>query len=496
MKRYLPIGLVILVTVRAVLPGQVSGRVAPPIGERFAHPSSMQTGRSPSSSIADWATVSAILDSKCARCHSGADAAEGLRLDSWEHVFEGADDGEAVIAYDSENSILVELATKYVKGSHPAELNEPALSREEIDFIREWIDSGAPAQDGSIPFDNDDDRLYVANQGAASVYVIDMKTNQVIRTVDMTKLGFSPACMPHHIAVEPDGSFWYVSLIVDNKILKFSRDNELVGEADVIRPGLVSLDPSGPWLYAARSMMSVSPPQSMVEIDRRDMSVEKIELVMPRPHALATRADGESVYVSSLGMNTVATYDPASGDISMTDIPGDMIHVIIGFTISPDGTTMVGTSEVSSDAFIFDLTRGKSPVLVDTIGVRRAPWHPIYTPDGKWVYFGNNWTNSITVLDMHERSVAAVIEGPGLAQPHGSAASPDSRYVYISNRNLSMPKGHSKEFHVYHPRYDFGDNQHVGTVIVIDTETREIVKVLETEAYASGLGTNARRPGQ
>ena len=441
-----------------------------------------------------WTEIDAIFQNKCTSCHAGEQAAEGLRLDSWQNLFEGSDHGEAVIAYDSENSLLIELATKYTKGSHPAELGEEALTDEEIQTISEWIDAGAPSADGEIPFSNPDDpRLYVANQAAGMVAVIDINTNQVVRMVNLMDLGFNKFSMPHHIAVEPDGSFWYVSLIMADKILKFTRDNELVGQVDATRPGLVALDPVGPWLYAGRSMMSVSPPESIVQIDRIEMNVEEIGLLMPRPHALAVSHDGRSVYVSSLAQNRVATYRDETGDVVFDDVEGDRPHVFIGFAISPDGTTMVGTSEVTSNAFVFDLRASDGVTLVDTIGVLRAPWHPIYSADGKWVYFGNNWTNTITVLDMEKREVAKVIEGYGLAQPHGSAASPDGRYMYISNRNLAMPEGHSKQGHVYHPRYDLGDNAHVGTVLVLDTRTHEIVKIIETEEYASGMGAAVNR---
>lgn len=436
----------------------------------------------------EWDVVQSILSAKCVSCHEADSAARGLRLDMWESLIRGSDFGEAVIPFDADNSLLVELVTKYRAGSHPGELEHDVLTEQEVNSIREWIDAGARSSDGSVPFDDDGPRLYVANQGSASVSIIDMNSNQVVRTVDFQKLGFSMGAMPHHVAVEPDGSFWYVSLIMENKVLKFSRDNELVGQADVVRPGLVSLDPSGPWLYAARSMMSVSPPESMVQIDRRDMSVEVYEVLMPRPHALATTKDGASVYVSSLGMNRVATFDRDSGDMMFTDVEGAAPHVFIGFTISPDGSTMVGTSEVSSKAFIFDLTASGGVVLVDTVGVGRAPWHPIYNADGRHVVFGNNWTNQITVLDVPAREVVRVVEGNGLAQPHGSAASPDGKFMYISNRNLAMPVGHSKEHHVYKPRYDFGDNQTAGTVLVLDTATWEIVKIIEVEKYASGMG--------
>ena len=34
---------------------------------------------------------------------------------------------------------------------------------------------------------------------------------------------------------------------------------------------------------------------------------------------------------------------------------------------------------------------------VDTIAVNAAPWHPIFTPDGKLVYVGNKRKNTVNV---------------------------------------------------------------------------------------------------
>ena len=41
---------------------------------------------------------------------------------------------------------------------------------------------------------------------------------------------------------------------------------------------------------------------------------------------------------------------------------------------------------------------------------------------------------------------------------------------------------------MYAPRYDLGDNTRAGTIVVIDTGSQEIVKVIEIEGYGSGLG--------
>ena len=87
-------------------------------------------------------------------------------------------------------------------------------------------------------------RLYVANQEPVTVSVIDIETNSLLHTIDLRELGFSANAKPHHTAVEPDGSFWYVSLIGDGVVLKFSRDDELVGRTEFEVPGLLALHPT------------------------------------------------------------------------------------------------------------------------------------------------------------------------------------------------------------------------------------------------------------
>ena len=66
--------------------------------------------------------VQRVLDAKCVSCHSGPEAARGLRLDSWPALTAGSDHGEAIIAFDARRSLLVELTTKLVGGPHPAEV--------------------------------------------------------------------------------------------------------------------------------------------------------------------------------------------------------------------------------------------------------------------------------------------------------------------------------------------------------------------------------------
>ena len=435
--------------------------------------------------------VQRLLDEKCTSCHTGAGAARGLRLDSWPALIAGSDHGEAVIPFDAARSLLVELTTKLVGGPHPAEVGREPLNDAEVALLSEWIDEGAPSETGEVPFADAQHLLYAANQSVAVISVIDMDTNQVIRTVDLQEYGLPENASPHHIAVEPDGSHWYVSAITANQILKFDPENELVQRKEFARPGLLAVDPDGENLYAGRSMAAISPPQAIGVIRRSDMTLEEVGIFLPRPHALAVRPGTGTVYTASLAVNQIASFYPEDEAVELHELEGDRQHTLVGFAVSPDGRWMVGTTELTASVFVFDLDREPDMTPVDTIAVNSAPWHPVFTPDGRWVYVGNNRDNTVNVIDMETRTLAKVIEGNGLAQPHGAAVSPDGRFVYISSRNLEMSEDPSRAGHVYTPRYDLGDNGRAGTVVVIDTESQEIVKIIEIEGYGAGLGTAA-----
>jgi len=75
-------------------------------------------------------------------------------------------------------------------------------------------------------------------------------------------------------------------------------------------------------------------------------------------------------------------------------------------------------------------------MMTDMIETEAMPWHPVFSPDGKYVYFGNKQDHSVSVVNMENRTLEAVIRGEGLAQPHGAALSHDGKYLFISNNNL------------------------------------------------------------
>ena len=320
--------------------------------------------------------------------------------------------------------------------------------------------------------------LYVASQEDVTVAVIDMGTNALVETVDLTELGFSETAKAHDTAVEPDGSFWYVSLIAAGKILKFDRANQLVGQVNFETPGLLSLDPTADRMYVGRSMAAVNPPQRVGVVQRSTMSLEEVDVFFPRPHALAVDPTSKRFFSASLSQNTVAYAPLGAGEVDLLNIEGEM-QMLVQFAVSPDGHWMVAGGQMTGDVLVFDLG-GDVPEVVTTIDVGGQPWHPSFTPDGTSVWIPNQSANTVTVLDVATWSITEVVRHPALIEPHGSAVSPDGKTVYVSGRNLTGD---------YHPAS--GGEGRPGTVVAIDATSHEVVAIVEVGRYAAGMSAPA-----
>lgn len=343
--------------------------------------------------------------------------------------------------------------------------------------------AGQVSAQGQEATSSENQRIYVCNQGEATLAVIDVKTNEIVDRIDLQKLGFSENAKPHHTVAEPDGSHWYVTLIGENRVLKFNRQNELVGQARMEVPGLISLHPTKDLLLVGRSMSAVNPPQSLVVINRSDMTVQKkVDTFFARPHAITTTPSGKWSFIASLAENQIMSINNDTGETYLTTL-GGKTHVFVDFAMSPDGSTMVVTGQVTGKALVLDISDPASPTVTDTIDVNAQPWHPVFSPDGQFVYFGNKGANTITKLDMKTRTVESVIKGEGIAQPHGSALSADGKYLYISNNNR---KG------TYMANQSAPASEQPGTITVVNTKTGAIKKIIEVGDYPSGIGTRAR----
>lgn len=341
--------------------------------------------------------------------------------------------------------------------------------------------------------------LYVCNQDDATVSVLDMETLQVVRTVDLQALGYSANAKPHHVAVEPDGSHWYVSLIGEGKVVKLDTQDRVVGEATFESPGMLSLLPGQDLLVVGRSMSAVNPPSRIGMIRASDMSIDELDVFFPRPHAIALAPSTGIVYTASLGVNQIAAVDPVRERVELINVEGPQ-HALMQFAVSPDGSQMVISGELSHTAIFFDITDPMNPRRVGTVEVGNQPFDPIYTLDGRQVYLGNKAANTITLLDAERFVVEKVFDDPRIREPHGAVLSPDGRFVFISNTNVRedhsmMAMGGDHSAHAAHGAHTPAAPVRggLGSVAVIDVASREIVEVVEMGNNTTGMGAPTRR---
>ena len=430
--------------------------------------------------------VQPLLSARCADCHGATDPAAGLDVTSWASLVEGSDAGEALIAYDPDNSLMIELMTK-LPAEHPAYAAHQ-LRASEVEFLRRWIAQGAKNAEGDVPFaSNAQGRLYVSNQAAGQVSVIDVANLVVARNVSFADYGGPMATNPHDTAVEPDGSAWYVSLINAHRVLKYDAStNEVIGDAelgDTFFPGMLALNPTNGLLFAGRSFADATGGRSVFSIQRDGMVPTEVPVPYTRPHPIAVTNDGSYLLSGSLADNVIASYDirvpePELADrIEVEGEPKAFVH----YAVSPLGGVAALTSQLSRELYLIDVSDPENLRILSVVEVGDQPWHPTYSPDGTKVYVPNRLSDTVSVVDVSvpsNPSIAATISDPGLSMPHGSAITNDGRLLFVSSRNLEGG---------YTPRYPFGDNAVIGTVAVIDTQTNEVVKVIEVEEYASGM---------
>lgn len=97
-------------------------------------------------------SIHPILDAKCVACHGASKEQAGLRLDFYDLLIKGGNDGAVIAARSPDRSLLLRRVTLSPTDKHfmPAEGRAP-LSVDEIAALRAWILAGASPTATSIP---------------------------------------------------------------------------------------------------------------------------------------------------------------------------------------------------------------------------------------------------------------------------------------------------------------------------------------------------------
>ena len=426
---------------------------------------------------------------------------------AWASVFAAAE-GESIVPFNADASLLIRLAESDLADTAPYAVQ--ALEEDEVRYLRRWIEAGARSTDGALPYADTEKLLYVCNQLAGRVSIVDAERFRTIRMVDLADHGFAGGMMgalPHDVAVAPDGGSWYVSMIAADRTARFSSSLQmdpsdpayllaastpLVGMEPFAKPGMVELAAGGPVLVG-RSFSDVSGSTSIAEMDPQTLDFTLIPLPYSRPHAVGAVPGGRYALSASLAeADRVALIDlDAPGEPEIVDVlpltTGPT--ALVQFAVAPDASRAVLTSQLTGELILLGLsglgTSSAEVTQTGTVAVGQQPWHPIFAPDGRAVYVPNRQSHTVSFVDPVAGTVTRTVQDARFSQPHGAAVSDDGRTLYVSHRNTLTELGEGAIR--YTPRYALGPQTATGLVTAIDTQTGQVTGVVETGAWASGM---------
>ena len=252
-----------------------------------------------------------------------------------------------------------------------------------------------------------DGRVYVADFGESSVSVIDSTTDQVARTITV---GMNPVA----IAATPNGSTVYVT---NNGSSTLSVIDGLTGtvKASVtvgFYPIGVALSPNGSRVYVANQGS-----QSVSVIDTSKNAVIATVGLADKPWGLAMAPDGSNLYVT-MDSGEVARIVTATN--TGADSIGVGLHAV-GIAITPDGTTVLVASNIATNA-ISVIDTGTNSV-VKTISLDGGnPQMISITPDGSRAYVSSSNAARVWAIDIASRKIVGTVNVEG--QANGVAVAP------------------------------------------------------------------------
>jgi DNA-binding beta-propeller fold protein YncE len=405
--------------------------------------------------------VSAIFVNKCATagCHNQAshDNAGGLLLDSWEHLFEGGNNGAVIVPYSTDYSpLLYFINTDSTLGpvAQPTmPLNHPPLSREEYLTIRNWVAAGAPDRNGNIPFaDNAAQRqkIYFIHQVCDILGVVDAEKNVVMRYIPVGDKPYPEALI--HTRTSKDGRYVYACFWYSNKINKIDAATDRVVATFTLNNSF----------WSSMEISDDGEKIALINYDNFDLAVINTNTGqttyhnntgMIRPTGLAANSSFDTFYISSQYGNTLYKF---TNTIAKTvSIDGNTLTQTSGtgpdpysITMSPDRSRYFVACEKTNEVRVFDRT---NDALVKVLNVGANPRN-LTVASGKPYVFVTcmedanvpaHSKGAVYIFDYNTLELVKRIDGK-LYQPHSVAVNEKNNtfYIFSRNQNYDGPAPH------------------------------------------------------
>lgn len=312
---------------------------------------------------------------------------------------------------------------------------------------------------------------YVVNGESNSLSVINLNTDEVAQTIDLTSLGVSDVMYPHHIYYHNNAGARYLSIAVPG--MDFSEGHN--GGMDGMPGKALILD-------AATGNL-----------------VHDLELPAMDHNALYS-PDGTEIWTGQMTDDgTVLVYDAATYNLKNTINVGMMPAEV---TFSADGSKAYVCNGMSNDVTVINPS-DKS--VITTIAVGEDPVGAWPGNDGN-MYVDNEMSQSISVIDVATNTVMQTIDlgfMPGFASHLAGAnelwvTDPDNGKVHYWNwdadMNMWMHGGsfdagmgaHAITF-TADSKKAYVTNQMAASVSVIDVPTHTKIKDIPTGVKPNGI---------
>ena len=401
--------------------------------------------------------VADIIINKCAvsGCHDAKSYqnANGFLLDTWEHMFQGGDNGAMVIAYCPQYSPLlyttntdsaVGLVLKPTMPYSTAGRVMNPLSKTEYQTLYNWIAAGAPDKNGNIPFASDPEtrqKIYLTQSGSDIMAVIDGKSKMVMRYFSMGA-DSSQIENAHEIEFSSDGNYAYVCFYNGNYVQKIDVASDRV----IAGTNMGSVTPvGGGW-----SILDVSPGDTDVAV---------------------TNYTANSFGIIKDGPMTISPSDYFAGGSLMAYAHGicnnptfDTFFITLQF-----GNTILKCSpHAKPHAFYKQVSINKLPCEISqpTDSTTPNPHQIQMLPDNSRYFVSCQGTNDVRVMDAYKDTLIATI--PVGAYPQEMTLSESKGYLLVTcmqDVNANTLPGR------------------LGSVYIIDYNTYQVVKVLNGNFY-------------
>ena len=433
--------------------------------------------------------VANILNVTCAKsgCHSGSAPVDGLSTETHTNTINGASrrpyengvfySGEVVIPYNAEKSLLMQFVEGKIET--PTTVNHVGLSDGQLKTLSDWIEDGAKDYRNVPAFDTPGSyRVYVCNSASDNISTIDGSKKLVSH---LSEVNNSSTFEETPYWVAEYGSYYYVSLSNENKLLKVRKsDNTIVGSiSNIVDAGMVEVNSTGSKVYVSRAYNSTSNYSSIYVINTGDMSL-KTTISFPNSgllHGLALDGGRKFLYVADATNNIIYIIDTVTDQLVSARLTLTIDYYPLFVEVSLNGNYLYISAKNTNELLVMDAGNRS---LISTVPLLSNPMGIAVSSFGDKIYIASNGGDAVDVVTKTGTywSKTKSISHSTMSMPFGIDITSDDSYLYVTNQNLDGD---------FIPAYEVTGEENISTVSIINTSSETVVKVLEVEEEPHGI---------